>query len=100
MSKKKDDVTVRVEGAILTASDITSKYTDATARYHEILSGVSSTVRGRPYDTLYNELRDLLDKNIECGALIDWDIKVKDTKLARKMYKEFMVKDGWLYAKK
>lgn len=42
---------------------------------------------------------DLINKNIECGKLLDWDTKVADSELARVMFKDYnyMVKDGWLY---
>ncbi len=45
-----------------------------------------------------NNLNELLEKNIECGLLLDWDIKVKDTRLARKMYPDHVIRKGWLYA--
>lgn len=41
----------------------------------------------------------LINKNVECGLLLDWDIKVKDTRLARKMYPDHVIRKGWLYAK-
>lgn len=47
-----------------------------------------------------NKIHKLLDKNIECGLLLDWDLKVKDTELARKMYPDHCSRNGWLYAKK
>lgn len=46
-----------------------------------------------------NDLMSLIDKNIECGLLLDWTLKVKDTRLARKMYPDHVIRKGWLYAK-
>lgn len=59
-------------------------------RYEEITTNTVDTI---------NELYELVDKNIECGLLLDWDIKVKDTRLARKMYPDHVIRKGWLYAK-
>lgn len=46
-----------------------------------------------------NRLTELIDKNIECGLLLDWNVKVKDNSLARKLYPDHVIRNGWLYGK-
>lgn len=54
-------------------------------------------IKGRYLDDILKDIVNIVEKNLEAGLLINWNTKVKDTKLARKMYKNYIVKDGWLY---
>jgi hypothetical protein len=105
MSKKLDSKTTTV--TTNTAGDIIF---DADAG--DILVGNGTTFTA-PMNGTYNvnsgivwiespieKMEKIIEKNLECGLLLDWDVKVKDTELARKMYPDHCTRNGWLYGKK
>lgn len=55
--------------------------------------------RGMRHEQVLENLVDIIEKNIECGLLLDWNVKVKDNSLARKLYPDHVIRNGWLYGK-